>query len=47
MEQILNFLDNNLSNLYIPRLGIVDIFEIIIISVIIYHILIWMRTFAK
>ena len=43
MEQILNFLDNNLSNLYIPRPGIVDIFEIIIISVIIYHILIWMR----
>ena len=43
MEQILNFLDNNLSNLYIPRPGIVDIFEIVIISVIIYHILIWMR----
>ena len=44
MEQILSFLDNNLSNLYIPRPGIVDIFEIIIISVIVYHILIWMRT---
>ena len=44
MEQILSFLDNNLSNLYIPRPGIVDIFEITIISVIIYHILIWMRT---
>ncbi|MBR5317227.1 MAG: diadenylate cyclase CdaA [Lachnospiraceae bacterium] len=43
MEQILSFLDNNLSNLYIPRPGIIDIFEIIIISVIIYHILIWMR----
>lgn len=43
MELILNFLDNNLSNLYIPRPGIIDIFEIIIISVMIYHILIWMR----
>lgn len=43
MEQILNFLDNNLSNLYIPRPGIIDILEIIIISVIIYHILVWMR----
>ena len=43
MEQIFDFLDNNLSNLYIPRPGIVDIFEIIIISVMIYHILLWMR----
>jgi len=43
MEQILSFLENNLSNLYIPRPGIIDIFEIIIISIMIYHILIWMR----
>jgi len=43
MEQIFDFLDNNLSNLYIPRPGIIDIFEIIIISVMIYHILLWMR----
>lgn len=43
MKQIFDFLDNNLSNLYIPRPGIIDIFEIIIISVMIYHILLWMR----
>ena len=43
MEQIFDFLDNNLSNLYIPRPGVIDIFEIIIISVMIYHILLWMR----
>ena len=43
MEQILSFLENNLSNLYIPRPGIIDILEIIILSFIIYHILVWMR----
>ncbi|MBR4983292.1 MAG: diadenylate cyclase CdaA [Lachnospiraceae bacterium] len=44
MEQILSFLENNLTNLYIPRPGIVDILEIAIIAFIIYHILVWMRT---
>ena len=44
MEQILSFLENNLSNLYIPRPGVVDILEIIIIAFVIYHILVWMRT---
>ena len=43
MEQILSFLENNLSNLYIPRPGIIDILEIVIIAFIIYHILVWMR----
>lgn len=44
MEQILSFLENNLSNLYIPKPGIVDILEIAIISFVIYHILIWLRS---
>ena len=44
MEQILSFLENNLTNLYIPRPGIIDVLEIIIIAVIVYHILVWMRT---
>lgn len=44
MEQILSFLENNLTNLYIPQPGIVDILEIAIIAFIIYHILVWMRT---
>ena len=43
MEQITSFLENNLSNLYIPKPGIIDILEIVIISFIIYHILVWMR----
>lgn len=44
MERILPFLDNNLSNLYIPTPGIIDILEIVIISFVLYHILLWMRT---
>ena len=44
MEQILAFLENNLSNLYIPKPNIIDVLEIIILSFIIYHILVWMRT---
>ena len=43
MEQILPYLENNLTNLYIPKPGIVDILEIAIISVILYHILVWIR----
>lgn len=43
MEQILSFLDSNITNLYIPKPGFVDILEIIIISFVIYHILLWLR----
>lgn len=43
MERIIPFLESNFSNLYIPRPGITDILEIIIISFILYHILVWMR----
>ena len=43
MEQIISFLENNVSNLYIPKPGIIDLLEICIIAFIIYHILVWMR----
>ena len=43
MEQILAFLEDNLSNLYIPKPNMIDVLEIIILSFIIYHILVWMR----
>ena len=43
MEQILSFLENNLSNLYIPKPGIIDVLEISIISFMVYHILVWMK----
>ena len=44
MEQILSFLENNVSSLYIPKPGIVDILEIAIISFVIYHILLWLKS---
>lgn len=44
MEIIIPFLENNLSNLYIPTPGLVDVLEIAIIAFILYHILVWMRT---
>ena len=44
MEQILSFLENNVSNLYIPKPGIVDVVEIAIISFGIYHILVWLKS---
>ena len=37
-------MENNVSSLYIPKPGIVDIMEIAIISFVIYHILIWLRS---
>ncbi len=43
MEQILSYLDSNITNLYIPKPGFVDILEILIISFVIYHILLWLR----
>lgn len=43
MEQILSFMDNNIANLYIPKPGFVDILEILILSFVIYHILLWLR----
>lgn len=43
MEQILSFLENNVSNLYIPNPGIIDVLEIAIIAFVIYHMLIWLR----
>ncbi|MBR5578894.1 MAG: diadenylate cyclase CdaA [Lachnospiraceae bacterium] len=43
MEHIIPYLQKNLTNLYMPRPGIIDILEITIISVILYHILVWIR----
>lgn len=43
MEQIRHFVDNNLTNLHIPSVGIIDILEILIISFLIYQILVWIR----
>ena len=43
MEQILTFFDSN-PNLHIPSVGVIDIVEIAIISFVVYHMLVWMKT---
>ena len=44
MEQIFNFLRTYFDWFYIPRITISDIVEIIIISFLAYHIMIWFQT---
>ena len=44
MEQISSFFENNLNNFYIPKPNGIDILEIIILSFVIYHILVWLRS---
>ena len=43
MERILTFFDSN-PNLHIPSVGVIDIVEIAIISFVVYHMLVWMKT---
>ena len=46
MEQLRNFADNYLSNLHIPKMETIqypDILEILILSVLIYHIMLWIK----
>lgn len=46
MEQLRNFADNYLSNLHIPQVETIqypDILEILILSVLIYHIMVWIK----
>lgn len=46
MEQLRNFADNYLSNLHIPKIETIqypDVLEILILSVLIYHIMVWIK----
>lgn len=43
MDQIIHFFESN-PNFHIPSVGAVDILEIAIISFVVYHILVWMRS---
>lgn len=46
MEQLRNFADNYLSNLHIPKMETIqypDVLEILILSVLIYHIMVWIK----
>ena len=38
-----NFFSDYLSKLYIPRIGWTDVIEIIIIAVVLYNILVWIK----
>ena len=44
MEQTLNFFKTYFDWFYIPRITISDVFEIIIIAFILYHIMVWFQT---
>ncbi len=43
MEQIRAFADRYLINLHIPSVKITDIIEILIISYLVYHIMVWIK----
>lgn len=43
MEPLRLFVENNLTNLHMPSIGVIDVLEIVIISFAIYHILVWLR----
>lgn len=43
MTAVNNFIQNYLSNLYIPRITWTDIIEIFIIAFVLYSFLVWLR----
>ena len=43
MDQILNFVDKYLANLYFPAIRWTDIVEVMIIAVLVYYILVWVK----
>ena len=43
MQQLNNFAEKYLANLHIPYIQVTDILEIIIISFLVYHILLWIK----
>ena len=43
MERISFFIEQNISNLHIPTIKVTDIIEILIISFLVYHIMVWVR----
>lgn len=42
-----NFFSDYLSKLYIPRIGWTDVIEIIIIAVVLYNILVWIKKYKS
>lgn len=43
MEQIRAFAERYLANLHIPTIQLSDIIEILIISFLVYHIMVWIK----
>ena len=43
MDQIFNFVDTYLANLYFPAIRWTDIVEVLIIAVLVYYILVWIK----
>ena len=43
MDQILNFVDTHLANLYFPEIRWTDIVEVLVIAVLVYYILVWIK----
>ena len=42
-QSIRDFIGNYLSDWYIPSLKITDVIEIIIIAVLVYHVIVWIK----
>lgn len=43
MDQILNFVDKYLANLYFPAIRWTDVVEVLVIAVLVYYILVWVK----
>lgn len=43
MEQILNLVDKYLANLYFPAIRWTDVVEVLVIAVLVYYILVWVK----
>lgn len=43
MEQMLNFVDKYLANLYFPAIRWTDVVEVLVIAVLVYYILVWVK----
>ncbi len=43
MEQMFNFVDKYLANLYFPAIRWTDVVEVLVIAVLVYYILVWVK----
>ena len=43
MDQMFNFVDKYLANLYFPAIRWTDVVEVLVIAVLVYYILVWIK----